>query len=124
MKKTIIAIAVLLAVPVLVLADTLGFTIINAPLEITSSQAEGYAFFQMEERGFDLATQDQDINLEAGAGMGENTRKVNIRDSSYGIILQIDETGGIITHSPNGNCWKMSVNNSGVVGASSVTCPN
>ena len=42
-----------------------------------------------------------------------NTGDVYITDSSAGVILT----------SPNGNCWRMTIDNSGVPSYTNVTCP-
>jgi hypothetical protein len=51
----------------------------------------------------------------------EDEAKVTVKNN--GDVYLNEQNSGVIIHSPDGNCWRLSVSNSGVVSAASVPCP-
>ena len=63
------------------------------------------------------------IDAEGNIGIGtiEPSSKLHIQQ---GDVYIDDVESGVIMKSPNGQCWRMTVNNSGQPEFDSITCPN
>ena len=69
--------------------------------------------------GFDRMVIDEVGNI--GVGTGTPKAKLEIKE---GDIYVNDPTKGIILKSPNGNCWRVTVDNTGNFVRTAITCPN
>lgn len=62
------------------------------------------------------------INEHGNVGIGTTSPKSKLQIKDGDIFIE-DFTSGVIMKSPNGQCWKMTVDNTGNPVFSSVTCP-
>ncbi len=60
---------------------------------------------------------------QKGIGIGAKNPKAKVHVKNGDIYIE-DAANGVIMTSPNGQCWKMTVNNSGQPVFTSVPCPN
>jgi DUF4097 and DUF4098 domain-containing protein YvlB len=56
-------------------------------------------------------------------GIGTSTPKAKL-EVANGDVYLTDSTKGIILKSPNGNCWRVTVDNTGNLVRTAITCPN
>ncbi|MBC7388164.1 MAG: hypothetical protein H7329_03040 [Opitutaceae bacterium] len=61
------------------------------------------------------------IDKDGNIGMGTSTPKTQLHIK--GAVYLEDATQGIIMRSPNGQCWKVTVGDTGTLTSTSVTCP-
>jgi hypothetical protein len=69
--------------------------------------------------GIDRAIIDNTGNM----GIGTSTPKAKL-EVANGDVYLTDPTKGIILKSPNGNCWRVTVDNTGNLVRTAITCPN
>lgn len=62
------------------------------------------------------------INSDGNIGIGTQTPKTKFQVSQGDIYLD-DATKGVIMTSPNGQCWRVTVSNTGGFVSTSITCP-
>ena len=60
---------------------------------------------------------------KTGLGIGTETPKAKI-EVANGDVYVSDATKGIILKSPNGNCWRVTMDNTGNFVRTAITCPN
>ncbi|MBT8234351.1 MAG: hypothetical protein HKO66_15670, partial [Saprospiraceae bacterium] len=60
-------------------------------------------------------------NGNVGIGTDDPFSKLEIKD---GDIYINDINNGVIMKSPNGNCWRMTVDDTGNFVSTAITCPN
>jgi hypothetical protein len=60
---------------------------------------------------------------KTGLGIGTETPKAKI-EVANGDVYVSDATKGIILKSPNGNCWRVTIDNTGNFVRTAITCPN
>ncbi|HJW27894.1 MAG TPA: hypothetical protein VJ508_01460, partial [Saprospiraceae bacterium] len=60
-------------------------------------------------------------NGNVGIGTEDPKSKLQIQD---GDVYLDNSANGVILKSPDGNCWRLTVGNNGVVSTTSITCPN
>ncbi|MDP5139776.1 MAG: hypothetical protein NWP83_04815, partial [Spirosomaceae bacterium] len=63
------------------------------------------------------------IDMNGNVGIGTKTPKTKIHVSQGDVYLD-NSARGIILTSPDGNCWRVTVNNSGNLQSSQMVCPN
>ena len=60
-------------------------------------------------------------NGNVGIGTENPTTKLEVTN---GDVYVNDATKGIILKSPNGNCWRVTIDNTGTMIRTAITCPN
>jgi hypothetical protein len=61
------------------------------------------------------------VNGNVGIGTAAPTTKLEVKD---GDVYVNDPTKGIILKSPNGSCWRVTIDNTGNFVRTAITCPN
>jgi hypothetical protein len=63
------------------------------------------------------------INEQGNVGIGTSAPKTKLEVKDGDVFIN-DSTKGIILKSPNGNCWRVTVDNLGNLVRTAITCPN
>ena len=85
-------------------------------LTMTAGSSNTAQFIECR-KGTDLVFR---VNGDGSVWAGTNKFKVI---GSTGDVYVTDSTAGVILTSPNGNCWRMTIDNSGVPSYTNVSCP-
>lgn len=63
------------------------------------------------------------LDHEGRLGIGTTLPASRLQIADGDVFIE-DINSGVIMKSPNGNCWRMTINNDGSVKTTSITCPN
>jgi hypothetical protein len=63
------------------------------------------------------------LTTDGNLGVGTNSPASRIQVTDGDVFIE-NINKGVIMKSPNGNCWRMTINNDGSVNTTAITCPN
>jgi len=91
-------------------------------LRAGSSSLSGVIKFQTGSTGIGGSNERMRIAGNGNVGIGTNDPKTKLQVSSGDVYVE-DSTMGIILKSPNGSCWRVTIDNAGNLVKTSITCP-
>ncbi len=91
-------------------------------LRAGSSALSGVIKFQTGSTSIGGSNERMRITGNGNVGIGTNNPKTKLQVTSGDVYVD-DSTKGIILKSPDGNCWRVTIDNSGNFVRTSITCP-
>jgi hypothetical protein len=91
-------------------------------LRAGSSSLSGVIKFQTGSTSIGGSNERMRITGNGNVGIGTNDPKAKLQITSGDVYVD-DSTKGIILKSPNGNCWRVTIDNAGNFVRTSITCP-
>lgn len=102
----------------------------HSDLSVIETSGKGLAFKSKQSSGFlsfiaggaQMTDEKMRITSTGNVGIGTSVPKSKLQITSGDVYID-DATKGIIMKSPNGGCWRVTVDNSGGFKSTSITCP-
>jgi hypothetical protein len=91
-------------------------------LRAGSSPLSGVIKFQTGSTSIGGSNERMRISGNGNVGIGTNNPKVKLQVTSGDVYVD-DSTKGIILKSPDGNCWRVTIDNTGNFVRTSIVCP-
>jgi hypothetical protein len=92
-------------------------------LILRASSNEGIIKFMTGHNEINSSTERMRLTTDGKLGIGTETPESRLQVADGDVYIQ-DINNGVIMKSPDGNCWRMTINNDGSVKTTSITCPN
>lgn len=83
---------------------------------------EPAAFISFMTQGSGFEYEKMRLTADGNLGIGTSDAKAKLQVSQGDIYLD-DATKGVIMTSPNGQCWRVTVSNTGAIVSTAITCP-
>lgn len=94
----------------------------GAGLILRASSNEGVIKFMMGHNGINSSTERMRITNAGYVGIGTENPESRLQVADGDIYIE-DINNGVIMKSPNGGCWRMTINDDGSIQTTSITCP-
>lgn len=104
-------------------ADFGGIFSRGAGIHFTAGGDEGLIKFMTGRNNIGYATERMRISTEGNLGIGTKDPVTRLQVTDGDVYIE-DINKGIIMKSPNGNCWRQTINDDGTIKITSINCPN
>lgn len=104
-------------------ADFGGVSSNGAGVHLTAFRVDGIIKFLTSVNGSGAPIERMRISSDGNLGIGTIDPVSRVQVSAGDVYIE-DINNGVIMKSPNGNCWRMTMNNDGSIKTTAITCPN
>ena len=108
---------------ILLRADFGGIFSSGAGIHLTAGNEEGIIKFLTGKDQSGFAFERMRLTTDGKLGLGTETPASRLQVADGDVYIQ-DINNGVIMKSPDGSCWRMTINNDGSVKTTSITCPD